>query len=544
MVSKYEGIDVSKHQGTINWNSLSQDGKVQFVIIRAGYGRYYPSQIDSQFENNYKKAKELGIPVGTYWYSYATTVDEVKQEIAAFLKTISGKSFEFPVYFDQEYEPGIVALTNEQRTELVKTALTELEKNGYYAGLYCSTDWINNKLNYTSLSNYDLWIAQYSSSCTSKLPYGMWQYSSSGSVSGISGNVDLNHCYKDYPSIIKESGLNGFSNSNSSGGSNSNNMSDDYVLDWPLAGEHVVTAGYYYSGGSLHKAIDLRVNYQQPVYSAGDGVVNFAYTWNGKVTSGDTNSYGNCVKILHDKKYLNKNVETLYAHLDSYIVKNGQRVKAGELIGYAGYTGNVVPAGINGKHLHFEVRYNGERRNPLVWLDSDFKTKDSNVYTFGEGERSAIRNENSQPSTPSEPSEPSDNNQSNNQGSITIKKGTWNVRKGPGTNYASVGTITSPDPSTGKQPSIGYLSVTNNWYKTIYGYISATAVEPAQKSITFNKGTWNVRKGPGTNYASVGTITSPDASGKDVVIGYESVNNNWYKTIYGYVGPSAIKSHT
>ena len=68
MVSKYEGIDVSKHQGTINWNSLSKDGKVQFVIIRAGYGRYYPSQIDSQFENNYKKAKELGIPVGTYWY--------------------------------------------------------------------------------------------------------------------------------------------------------------------------------------------------------------------------------------------------------------------------------------------------------------------------------------------------------------------------------------------------------------------------------------------------------------------------------------------
>ena len=90
----------------------------------------------------------------------------------------------------------------------------------------------------------------------------MWQYSSKGSVSGISGNVDLNHCYKDYPSIIKESGLNGFGNSSSSGGSNSNNMSDDYVLDWPLAGEHVITAGYYYSGGSLHRAIDLRVDYQ------------------------------------------------------------------------------------------------------------------------------------------------------------------------------------------------------------------------------------------------------------------------------------------
>ena len=78
MVIKFEGIDVSKHQGTINWTQLSQDPKVKFVIIRAGYGRYYPSQIDSQFESNYKKAKELGIPVGAYWYSYATSINEVK----------------------------------------------------------------------------------------------------------------------------------------------------------------------------------------------------------------------------------------------------------------------------------------------------------------------------------------------------------------------------------------------------------------------------------------------------------------------------------
>lgn len=319
----------------------------------------------------------------------------------------------------------------------------------------------------------------------------------------------------------------------------------DYVLDWPLAGSHVITAGYYYSGGSLHQAIDLRVEYKQPVLAAGDGTVNFVYSWNGRITSGDTNSYGNCVKILHNARYNGGKVETLYAHLDSYTVRSGQSVKAGQVIGYAGYTGNVVPRGINGKHLHFEVRYDGIRRNPLVWLDNDFTTKDSSVYTFGRGERSAIRETTSAPSTPTAPTTPSTPSGSTIAGVIAFKNGTWNVRKGPGTNYAVVGTIKSPG-SDGKKTTINYETVTNGWYKTIYGYVGPDCVETgaaAQKAITLNSGTWNVRKGPGVNYASVGTIVSP-ANGKDVTIGYESVTNNWYKTIYGYIGPAAIKSHT
>ena len=319
----------------------------------------------------------------------------------------------------------------------------------------------------------------------------------------------------------------------------------DYVLDWPLQGNHVITAGYYYSGGSLHQAIDLRVEYKQPVLAAGDGVVNFTYTWNGRITSGDTNSYGNCLKILHDARYNGGKVETLYAHLDSYIVRNGQRVKAGQVIGYAGYTGNVVPRGIKGKHLHFEVRYDGIRRNPLVWLDADFTTKDSSVYTFGKGERSAIRESSNAPSTPSNPATPTAPAPAN-KGSITFKNGTWNVRKGPGTNYAVVGTIKSPG-SDGKKTTISYEAATNGWYKTIYGYIGPDAIDTGaaeQKAITFNNGTWNIRKGPGTNYGVAGTITSPGKDGKSVTISYETVTNDWYKTIYGYVGPAAVKSHT
>lgn len=242
----------------------------------------------------------------------------------------------------------------------------------------------------------------------------------------------------------------------------------DYVLEWPLAGNHIITAGWFYSGGSLHQAIDMRVSYRQPVLAAGNGVVNFTYSWNGRVTNGDTNSYGNCLKILHDEKYYGSNIETLYAHLDSYCVRKGQRVKAGDIIGYAGYTGHVIPAGINGKHLHFEVRMNGRRTNPLVWLDNKFSTKDSSVYTFGKGERSAIRStEPSKPTIPTQPSIP--------QKTITFKDGRWNVRKGPGMEYSIVGQITSPQ--NGKSTCINYSEIKNQWYKTVYGYVGPAAIK-------------------------------------------------------------------
>lgn len=471
MTPKYKGIDVSKHQGTINWDQLAADPNVQFVIIRAGYGSYYPAQVDAQFETNYKQAKAHNIPVGVYWYSYASTVSEVHQEMAALLKAIAGKQFEYPVYFDQEYEKDIVVLTKAQKTELVKTALGILEGKGYYAALYCSADWLNNRLNYNQLTSYDMWIAQYGTNCSAKLPYGMWQYSSKGKVNGISTNVDLDYCYKDYPSIIKKAGLNGYKKNSSVIPSTSIApavSSTDYVLDWPLQGQHVITAGWYYSAGSLHQAIDLRVAFRQPVYAAGAGVVNFVYTWNGRVTNGDTNSYGNCVKILHDKKYNGKNVETLYAHLDSYIVSKGQRVTTGQLIGYAGYTGHVIPTGPNGKHLHFEVRLSGKRTNPLVWLDADFTTKNSSVYTFGKGERSAIRStEPSKPTIPTQPSIP--------QKTITFKDGRWNVRKGPGMEYGIVGQITSPQ--NGKSTCINYSEIKDQWYKTVYGYVGPAAIK-------------------------------------------------------------------
>ena len=206
------GIDVSKWQGDVDWESVKRSGKVDFAILRAGYGSS-DGQKDPQFERNYAECTRLGIPVGAYWYSYATTVTQAQQEMQCFLRAIEGKRLEYPVYFDQEYENSIISLSPEQRTAVVKAALEVLEDAGYYAGLYCSRDWINNYLLADQLTAYDFWIADYTDAEPSpgKLPYGMRQTDSRNSlgVPGFGTILDCDVVYKDYPEIIKGAGLNG-----------------------------------------------------------------------------------------------------------------------------------------------------------------------------------------------------------------------------------------------------------------------------------------------------------------------------------------------
>ena len=208
---KLNGIDVSRWQGKVDWQKIKATGKVDFAIIRAGYGRV-ATQKDTQFENNYKGAKAAGIPIGAYWYSYATTTVQAKQEALACLQVIQGKQFEYPIWFDQEYEKGIVALDNATRTAICKAFCDELEKAGYYTGIYCSSDWMNTRLNYKELSAYDHWAAHYGKECTSKHEYGIWQYSSTNAlkIPGYLRSLDCNYCYKNYPAIIKGAGLNGY----------------------------------------------------------------------------------------------------------------------------------------------------------------------------------------------------------------------------------------------------------------------------------------------------------------------------------------------
>ena len=160
----------------------------------------------------------------------------------------------------------------------------------------------------------------------------------------------------------------------------------EVIFLWPLA-LHVLTAGYYYSDGSSHEAIDLRTNQGgsivKPVYAVEDGTVDQTQTWDGHTKTG-MQSYGTMVRIRH-ADYCGQTLQTRYAHLSRLCVTKGQKVKAGQLIGYTGQTGYV-----KGGHLHFEVILGGSRRNPLVWLDDDFTTANSNVYTYRPGEHAAV----------------------------------------------------------------------------------------------------------------------------------------------------------
>ena len=208
------GIDVSEWQGTIDW-AKAKAGGVKFAILRAGIS----SRADKCFTTNYAACENAGIPVGAYWYCTATTVADAKAQAKLFLQVISGKKFAYPVYMDLE-EPAQFALGKAKCSELVDAFLTVLEQAEYFAGLYCSTSYLQQYLTDSIRSRYAIWVAQYYTSCTYDGDYGIWQYNVAGSeqydiigqksIPGISAACDMDYCYTNYPSIIKAAGLNGF----------------------------------------------------------------------------------------------------------------------------------------------------------------------------------------------------------------------------------------------------------------------------------------------------------------------------------------------
>lgn len=203
------GIDVSQWQGSINW-TLTKTA-IGFALIRAGYGDSltYPNQVDTQFKRNFSECKRLGIPVGIYYYCYAETPEQAKREAQcciALLKTL-GMPFEFPVYYDvEEMDTFLSGKTN----EIIEAFATELEKAGYWVGIYTYRSAAQTYLNQRTRSRYAMAVAEYASALHYADQYGIWQNSSTWTVSGISGSVDHDYCYYDYPSEIKARGKNGF----------------------------------------------------------------------------------------------------------------------------------------------------------------------------------------------------------------------------------------------------------------------------------------------------------------------------------------------
>ena len=214
-------MDVSRWQGTIDWDKVKASGKVDGVMIRAmgnsAEGRPSAPYTDPQFARNYAECKRLGIPCGVYGYFKAINREQADKELAYFKKLLTGRSFELPVAVDIEddvQQPlGKAALT-----DLTAYMLSTVESWGVYAMLYTGL-WFGNTFLYmggAALRKYDVWLARYPRDKSKTKPedkpktdfsFGMWQYTSTASVPGVSGNVDMSHAYKDYAGIISKKGL-------------------------------------------------------------------------------------------------------------------------------------------------------------------------------------------------------------------------------------------------------------------------------------------------------------------------------------------------
>ena len=203
----YKVIDVSEFQDNIDWKKAKADG-VQGAIIRCGYRGATTGKMntDGMFLNHIKGANKAGVPVGIYMFTEAKTEAEGREEADYAIKLwqTAGVPISFPIAVDTEAVnvkgERCKNLTKAQRTKAIKGFCVQIKKRGYTPMIYASTSWLNNKLDMSKLP-YDVWVAQYASKCEYKGKYIMWQYTSSGKVSGAKGKIDLNHCYIDPKSV-------------------------------------------------------------------------------------------------------------------------------------------------------------------------------------------------------------------------------------------------------------------------------------------------------------------------------------------------------
>lgn len=204
-----KGIDVSYAQGDIDWKKVKDSG-VEFAIIRAGRGRAGSAnqmKEDDYFRQNIKGAQANGIDVGVYFYSYATSVSEAKEEARFLLDIIDGYKIQYPVILDmeEEFQSGI---GTKKLTNMIEAFFEVLMEEKYFPMFYSYKSWLEENLDMTILDKYAIWLAQIGDEVTYDGGYYIWQYSFKGKVNGISTDVDLDYSYRDFPAILKKYGLN------------------------------------------------------------------------------------------------------------------------------------------------------------------------------------------------------------------------------------------------------------------------------------------------------------------------------------------------
>ena len=229
-----KGIDISYHNGTINWDKV-KNSDVDFVIIRCGYGDNYTSQDDKKWLENVQACESRGIPYGVYIYSYAENVAQAQSEADHVLRLIRGHKLSYPVFYDLEDEPTTGRHTNQEILNMTRTFCTAIQNAGYNVGVYANKYWFTSKLTDSYYDTLPKWVAQYNSKCTYAKEYMMWQCADNGRVNGIGTNVDINF-------LMKSSWNNSGNNSENNSG---NNSSDSKLNGWQMEGGK----RYYYQNG-------------------------------------------------------------------------------------------------------------------------------------------------------------------------------------------------------------------------------------------------------------------------------------------------------
>lgn len=193
------GVDVSWWNGfDIDWQKVREAG-VEFAMIRAGRGA---GKVDETAEGNAKRAHAAGVGVGYYWFSYAATADEARAEADALCNEVEriGVPVTYPLAFDYEYDSEEKAPPQESIVEIARAFLARVKERGYYPINYTNIDYLGRGFDQLT-DEYDTWLAHWCTSAPGR-DCGIWQYTSTGSVTGIPGNVDINRSMKDYPAII------------------------------------------------------------------------------------------------------------------------------------------------------------------------------------------------------------------------------------------------------------------------------------------------------------------------------------------------------
>jgi lysozyme len=311
-----KGIDVSRWQGNIDWTKVKASG-IQFAIIKAG-GSDDGFYTDSKWETNYRGAKKNGIAVGAYYFVGPKCVSAAagKADAERFIQLLKGKQLEYPVFMDNEAQP---ASAKAGITEATIAFCETMEAAGYFVGIYGSTySGFRERMDDSKLTAYTHWVAQYASKCTYSGAYGIWQYSSSGRVSGINGNVDMDLSYVDYPAAIKSGGFNGYKKGTApvSTPAASAKKSVDEIASEVIAGKwgngsdrknRLTAAGYDYS------AVQDRVN-ERLGASAKSSAVYYTVK-RGDTLSGIASRYGTSVSAIQK--------------LNSSLIKNVNLIQVG-----------------------------------------------------------------------------------------------------------------------------------------------------------------------------------------------------------------------